>query len=244
MPFELWKASKAAIRRRMDVVARWTVGLSVNQLRAVRKLGREAPGAADAVCALYRDGYLGKTGWFVTFATRSAVDAKGEALPWLTYAAIEFLAPRVDAGMQVFEYGAGSSTLWWAQRVGRVTSCEHDAGWCARVRAMAPSNVTLVAKEYEDVAGYARAALDSGRTYHVIVIDGRHRVECARNAVPALRREGVIIWDNSDRPEYHEGYDFLQSAGFRRLDFIGMGPINIQSWSTSVFYRSQNCLGL
>ncbi len=54
----------------------------------------------------------------------------------------------------------------------------------------------------------------------------------------------MVIWDNSDRSDYEEGYEFLLGQGFRRLDFYGLGPINVMASCTSVFYREQNCLGL
>ena len=59
----------------------------------------------------------------------------GAPLPWFTYAAIEFLAERVDRSWRVFEYGAGNGTLWWSARVREVHAVEADAGWHA---ALAP----------------------------------------------------------------------------------------------------------
>ena len=78
----------------------------------------------------------------------------------------------------------------------------------------------------------------------VIVIDGRDRVNCAKACVAGLTDGGVIIWDNSDRPRYEEGYAFLKAQGFKRLDFAGPGPVNFTPWMTSVFYRANNRLGI
>ena len=78
----------------------------------------------------------------------------------------------------------------------------------------------------------------------MIVIDGRERVCCTLNSLRALKEEGVIIWDNSDRPQYSEAYEFLVSKGFNRIDFYGMGPISAHSWCTSVFYKDKNCLNI
>jgi hypothetical protein len=77
-----------------------------------------------------------------------------------------------------------------------------------------------------------------------VVIDGRQRVKCAHHAVPALNGSGVILWDNTERPEYREGTEFLKERGFRRVDFVGMAPINESASMTSIFYRDGNCLGL
>jgi hypothetical protein len=76
------------------------------------------------------------------------------------------------------------------------------------------------------------------------VIDGRDRVNCTKASLGALKPDGSIVFDNSDRSDYESGYSFLQANEFRRLDFWGMGPINSYGWCTSVFYRTQNCFGI
>jgi len=47
----------------------------------------------------------------------------------MTYPAIRFLERRLSNSLEVFEFGSGNSTLWWAERVSRIDSCEHDAQW-------------------------------------------------------------------------------------------------------------------
>jgi len=32
--------------------------------------------------------------------------------------------------------------------------------------------------------------------------------------------------------------------GFRKIDFVGMGPIANEKLETAIFYRSGNCLGI
>ena len=69
-------------------------------------------------------------------------------------------------------------------------------------------------------------------------------MNCAKRVLQALRSDGVVVWDNSDREKYEDGYAFLKGHGFRQIDFEGIGPVNIDPWSTSIFYRDNNCLGL
>ena len=52
-----------------------------------------------------------------------------DALPWLTFGAIEFLKRRLKQDMKVFEYGSGGSTLFWAAYSKEVVSVEHDSEW-------------------------------------------------------------------------------------------------------------------
>lgn len=193
---------------------------------------------------LSTSGYLHKMGWFKSFSSGMPINAAGLPLPWITYSALYFLEKRIDPDMEVFEYSCGNSTLWWSTRVKSIISCEHDNEWFECMKSYVPSNVCLHHLALEYGGAYSQKIREYKNKFDIIVIDGRDRVNCAKNCLPALKENGVIIWDNSDREEYIEGYEYLIEKGFRRLDFGGMGPVNIDDWCTSIFYRSNNCLGL
>ena len=193
---------------------------------------------------LARRGALVDEGWFRSYREQASVDAAGAPLPWLTYPAIELLRRRVRADMSVFEYGAGNGTLWWSGQVREVVSVEHDPAWHARLRDRVPANVTLLHRPLEYGGEYGRTAADYPGRFHVVVIDGRDRVNSARAAVIALRPDGVVVWDNSDRAQYAEGLEHLASLGFRRLPLVGLAPAVSDRNETSFLYRDGNCLGL
>ena len=92
--------------------------------------------------------------------------------------------------------------------------------------------------------GYCEFITTQENDFDIIIIDGRDRVNCTKYAIYKLKKEGVIIFDNSDRKAYKDAYDLLASTGFRRIDFWGIGPINKYEWCTSVFYRNNNVLGI
>lgn len=140
--------------------------------------------------------------------------------------------------MQVFEYGSGNSTLWYARHVAHVTACEHDHDWATMVRQKLSQNTLLIENDLGDA--YVDEIAKHDRKFDVIVIDGRMRNLCAERCMPFLTANGVIIWDNSDRPEYQAGLKMLMELGFRCVDFTGMGPINVYGWTTSIFYRDNN----
>jgi hypothetical protein len=188
-------------------------------------------------------GYLNVTGWFRSRVMRSPVDFNGEAVPWITYPCLRFLESRILPRMAVFEFGSGASTAWWSKRVARVISCEHERAWFERVRAKVADNVEMIHASPEG-GEYSGQILRYRREFDVVAIDGEDRINCAINAVDALKEDGVIVWDNSDREFYQAGYDFLLARGFRRVDFWGIGPLLLTEWLTSVFYRDGNCLGL
>ena len=56
-------------------------------------------------------------------------------LPWFAYDAIDYLETILQPNFVGLEYGSGGSTLWFAQRIARITSVDHDAQWWARVSA-------------------------------------------------------------------------------------------------------------
>src|SRR5262245_9536558 len=61
--------------------------------------------------------------------TQAALTANGEPLPWYTYPAIAYLAQLDFSGSDVFEYGSGNSSRYWAQRARTVASVESDPAW-------------------------------------------------------------------------------------------------------------------
>lgn len=123
--------------------------------------------------------------------------------PWLTAEATK----RLDAWLQPtftgVEWGAGRSTLWFAQRVAHLTSIEHDAAWYRAVQRKLErrriTNVTLLlhpanSESYVDVARtYRDGSLDFA------LVDGRQRDRCALAVIPKIRPGGWLIVDNINR---------------------------------------------
>lgn len=189
--------------------------------------------------------YLQIEGWHLSLKKNSALDNNGDESPWYTYPFIHFLKQRLHNELVVFEYGSGNSTIWYSKRVKHVVSVEHDVEWFNKIkfRVSNSSNVDYIFKNLGS-GEYQNEILNYKNAFHIVVIDGLQRVQCSLNTLGALKEGGVIIWDNSDRSEYEEGYNFLSSQGFKRIDFWGIGPLNYYSWSTSVFYKDGNCLNI
>lgn len=208
---------------------------------AVKILEKFPPVFAHAL--LRKKSPLNDWGWFRSFQSGQSVDAGGRPIPWITYAAIDFLARRVPSSAEVFEYGAGNGTRWWAERVARVDAVEHDETWYEFVRRELPANASVVCAELGS-KNYVEAARLTDRRFDIIVVDGRDRVACADQAVHALKPGGVIIWDDTDRDRYRDGIQSLENAGFRRIEFRGFAPVEFVMHETSILYRDGNCLGI
>lgn len=197
------------------------------------------------IVTLIEDGSaLLEDGWILSNKNGKPVSKNGEPIPWMTYSFISYIEKCLNKNMKVFEYGSGNSTLWWAKHVKNVVACEHDSTWFAQIEKKMPSNVALNFSPLDEGTQYSSFIKNYKNEFDIIVIDGRDRINCAKNSLNALTDNGVVIWDNSDRDEYNDGFKYLLSHGFRRLDFCGMGPINSYKWCTSIFYKSGNIFNI
>jgi len=187
-------------------------------------------------------GALKQYGWFRSYNSKQSVDAEGNPLPWYTYSFIFFLKPRLKSHFEVFEYGSGNSTRWYAGLVKHVTAVEHDTSWIALISPKLPANTTVMARPIGET--YIDAVKTGNKQYHIIVVDGRNRVKCTAAAVDFLTPDGVLILDNSERDWYQKAKDLMHERGFRKLDFQGALPIISSESCSTVFYRDGNCLGI
>lgn len=162
------------------------------------------------------------------------VDARGQPIPWITYPALEYLAQFDYSECNIFEFGAGNSTLYWSVRAKTVTAVETDSEWYEKLKRSKPENVELLFKE--DAGGFANAVRLSPLPYSLIVIDSiRFRYEATVSAITSIAPGGLIVFDNSDW--YPNSCKLLREAGFMQIDFHGFGAVNAYAWTTSVFFR-------
>lgn len=197
-----------------------------------------------SIYSLSKTGPLKEDGWFRSFREKSSVDADGNPIPWLTYPATEFLKKRIHPDMSLFEFGCGFSTLWWAKRVKEVVTVEHVESWYNQIGKRVPENVKLFHIKLDHNGTYANKIKEFHNRFDIVVLDGHDRINCAINSLTALKEDGILIWDNSDRIEYESGYNFLCKNGFRKIEFVGLVPIINFKSETAIFYRPNNCLGI
>jgi hypothetical protein len=197
-----------------------------------------------AAGSLVRRGPLVQDGWVRSYIEGQSVDLDGTPIPWITYPAIDFLTERLPKLENVFEYGSGNGTLWWATKSERVRAVENDPEWYEKMRKFLPRNVELYFEDISTGTGYEEKVLVDECYYDVIVIDGRHRNNCMTQSLKRIKPNGIIILDNSDRTEYAQGIHHLTTSGFRMIEFSGFCPIVNFKSKTAIFYRSQNILGI
>ncbi len=197
---------------------------------------------ADALKAISTDhGLLRKSGWINSHIKRLSVDENDKPIPWYTYAATAFLGPRLNKDMMVFEFGAGYSTLWYAERVKYVYAVEHNEKWYGRISTLKTNNIDC---RWLPSGRYADEMLNHKSEIDIVAIDGAERVNCVITTLQSIKHTGCVVFDNSTDANYQEGYNLLAHYGFRRLDFHGLTPVCAVNNCTSIFYRPTNNLGI
>jgi precorrin-6B methylase 2 len=202
------------------------------------------PGISKMLLSMRSTGYLYEIGWFNSVKSKKPVDLHNNPLPWVTYPFIDFISERLKLEMDIFEFGSGNSTLFYSGKVRTVTAVENDKKWFDLISGNIPENVSLEFINLETNGRYSHAAYYTGKKFDIIIVDGRDRVNCIKNSISSLKKAGIIILDNSERKEYQEGVEFLRHEGFKSIDFWGIVPGLFYKMSTTVFYRSDNCINL
>ncbi len=189
-------------------------------------------------------GFMVDSGWFQSYETKTPVDVQGQPIPWFTYSAIDFLGDRLNSQMQILEYGSGNSTIYFSRKTAFVDALEHNPEWYEYISAKVNMNSKIQLIPAADIKNYAAFPASLGKKYDIVLVDAIDRNECMFQSVNLLTTDGVVILDDSERPEYLMGISFLKNNGFRKIDFWGFAPIVIHKKCTSFFYKSQNCLGI
>jgi hypothetical protein len=184
-------------------------------------------------------------GWFNCVSRRASVDRHGRALPWLTYPAIDWLDSALSRDDRVFEFGMGGSTVWMAERVKSVTSVDENPEWVARFKL--PPNVQITvaiprgdSRYAEEGDPYVAAIEAAGLRFDVVLVDGHSRLSCTEAAHRTFADDGLIIFDNSDKPMYAPALKILGDLGYLRIDFAGTRPNETLWGCTSVYSRAMD----
>lgn len=183
---------------------------------------------------------LDTSGWLRSLKAGRPIDNNGLPIPWLTYAAIDFIGSKINPQMRVFEWGAGNSTLWFASKVKEVVSTEDNVEWYQELRSKLPQNVKLSCST--STSEYVGSILNDKEKYDVIVIDGSHRNECSKVCIERLAENGFVVFDNSDSAEFDESMIFFNTQNFYRIDFWGLVPSYLYKNCTTILFRNPDIL--
>jgi hypothetical protein len=189
-------------------------------------------------------------------------------VPWLVESAVRWLDDLQLDGAYVFEWGAGGSTIYFASRGATVRSVEHSVGWVRVVNntlksrgLLAQCKVVLVPQDakpssnpaygswkmpgttFESYVRTGAHMLRSGLPPKLILVDGRARPACLREAAETVASGCFLLLDNSNRSAYSSGIKDAESVmntrgGFDRFDHTGPGRYGGKPWKTTIWRKT------
>lgn len=137
----------------------------------------------------------------------------GEVYPWLNETAFDLIEQWKMSEWDVFEYGSGWSTIWWAMRCRNVVSVESDQSFYGYMKTEIEKfhNVDYRFRTMVPCSDceYVQAINESNGVYDLVIIDGRNRVLCTKEVLTHLKPTSVVIFDNTDRHDYDDGVAVL-----------------------------------
>ena len=118
--------------------------------------------------------------------------------PWLTRDAILLLEKLLTPDDIGLEFGSGRSTIWFAKRVKRLISIEHDAKWFTfineQLRRSSLTNVEYYLKKESEYLDIFKNIPNNSIDF--VLVDGLFRDICALKSLPIIKNGGLLIIDN------------------------------------------------
>ena len=175
---------------------------------------------------------------------------KYRGLPSMSIRAISVMDLYLIPSMEVFEWGSGGSTRFFRDRAHTVYTIEHDQVWFEKIKTAIEywgldlegecAWLSLIEPIDEPNPEYATAkegfagwsfekyakAIDEYPDEHfdLISVDGRSRSACMRHAYPKLKKGGLLVLDDANRPQYREARDELDKLDVPYADYPGRIP--------------------
>jgi hypothetical protein len=147
---------------------------------------------------------------------------------------IDYLSPQSRNDLKVFEYGSGGSSLFFLKYALEVVTVEHDASWFQLVdktiknkkytswvgklflpKKNANANQKLDKSQpndyfsedfsdsnFKDYATFIDNYPDG--YFDIVLVDGRARPSCMAHAATKIKKNGLLVVDNSERSYYYD----------------------------------------
>ncbi len=182
-----------------------------------------------------------KAGWKNSFLEGFSQDQNGNPLPWMTYPAIDFLQKNTTKNQNIFEFGCGASTIFFSKLAKKVIGLETNKRWLEIISKKLPQNCQNVEihlmEDGLQNSLYENFPNNFSEKFDLIIIDSLKRFDCAKNAIQALKPEGAIILDDSERKNYQKIFNFFADQGFQKQDFFGIAPAQLRIKNTTIFRK-------
>ena len=170
------------------------------------------------------------------------LSGKYKFMPWIVPETVSWLEKNMREEWQVFEFGSGWSTIWYAKHCRHIVSVEDNAGWNqvveGRVKDQGVKNCELRLASLNDFISIISSFPND--YFDLIIIDSSEeqknlRIEALEASMSKVRPGGYILLDDSDRPQNTVLPHSLDDWGVLR--FVGIKPFPLMAIETSIFQR-------
>ena len=146
---------------------------------------------------------------------------------------IDLIEKYLNKDVNMLEYGSGASTLYFSERVGKLTSLEYNRQWFhsvdKQVRKLPHVKLVYIPvvkiikpatyKAYKEYVDWPKS---QEQIWDVVLLDGRARQWCAKSILKNITKKSVVFvhdWgplDNPKRERYNtilKHYDVIEESG-------------------------------
>jgi predicted O-methyltransferase YrrM len=133
--------------------------------------------------------------------------------PWIIAEVVTFIAKllKENSNANVLEFGSGCSTAFITQYTNNLVTIEDNLKWYQTVQEyVAQNNLVVDLRLVQN--GYYKECLKLPKNYFdLILVDGRHRMNCLRYAREIVKPGGILILDDSTYYEKYQEADIIMS---------------------------------
>ena len=158
--------------------------------------------------------------WIFILITATGLAEDIRPVPWITEGAISFLEAFLEEhpSAKILEFGSGASTIWFAKKNVTLYSVEHNIEWHEKINNLLENNNSgsfvnyfLRSLPYYDISNEF-----PDEFFDLILVDGRNRKGCICFSLSKLKKGGIMMLDNAERPYYFSVFKHM--AGWLRFD--------------------------
>ncbi len=174
--------------------------------------------------------YLKNLGVF-TSTQGQLLNGEAESIPLLTSSFLDWFETQKWNSLNLLEFGAGGSTLYFSKFFKSVTSYETNQSWFDTLLLEIPNNVNLM-KVDSIFSSLHNNKIKNIHKFDVILIDaGENRAKLAR-WLTNENFKGLIFFDNSEW--YRNSISMFIKKGYVEIPFFGLKPIEDWVSCTSI----------
>jgi hypothetical protein len=155
-------------------------------------------------------------------------DEHGIQMPWYVRPFLEELDKWDLKAKNVYEYGVGYSSNWYACRGAIIDGVDSSDQWVG----FSPTALYTTNKKT-----YIESILTLPTIYDIVVIDGDYRDNCTEYALKALKPGGKLIIDNWEQPSVEPNDWTLTKELIKGMDIKVYKEPTHPDWKTAVITK-------